>query len=381
MIADKHPLMIILGMRLAKDRKHRTEDIASKIGCATSTYRLAESGSLILNPALSLKISKVFEYEYTALTMLLVAMQTTAEKSSIAEIMMELESIADAHSDNRLKLLLSELGKDFWKAYATGDVEKFKEYVKESILDRSFNEFLKSADYGKSSEVKSEEAKNITEQLFSRLPSLYYDHLDNFLNQLDELPIRIRFSDLGRWEENNLRNFSALHALIKDENAISHPVNLKNYKFSYLWQENFQEANFIFYTNSKISHGKLVKKFHDNMWDALKEAGDQERLSEFDYAIRKVRFKILDPTVISSIALSQSILTGIDYDDPGNKTLEYDGFWTFERTGKKSVSFLATLAPSKKDASYPVFSEGLSLNSNDTDLKLDTLKSLWKKLK
>ena len=48
---QKHPLMQLLGLTMARDRRHRAEEVAKDLGCAVSTYRLAESSSLNLNPS------------------------------------------------------------------------------------------------------------------------------------------------------------------------------------------------------------------------------------------------------------------------------------------------------------------------------------------
>jgi hypothetical protein len=370
---DKHPLMILLGLRLAADRgNRRTEEVASKIECATSTYRLAESGALSFNPSLSLNIAQYFGYDYVPLTLLLVAMQISGDLKVTGDIKTKLDRVATASGD-KLTHLIDSLGAEFWMRYDEGDLDAFKKYIEENLLDVVLLQYLTAPTFGQTIEEKQLVYNTDTENLIDELPTLYYDRLTNFLKQMEELPLRIRFSDLGKWEERNLYAFTELYAVIRDSNAVVHPYNFQLYKFDYLWEQNFTTANFIFLDKKPGEETALHNAFMTNIEKALADAGKTDRLTELPRIANKIHFKCLNkPNETVS-----SILTGTDYDSVDKEVMEYDGFWVFVRQEKKPVSFLATLVAHKTVKDFPIFGEGYSLNSKDTTSRVNSFNEIW----
>lgn len=372
---QKHPLMQLLGLTMARDRRHRAEEVAKDLGCAVSTYRLAESGSLNLNPSLGFKVAKLFGYEYTNLVLLLVTIQETEKFVNSSDLKYQLQQISIAHLDKSFAFLLNSIEKtNFWVNFDKMSADEFNGFLKERVVSSLFKGFLTSSDFGKSPKAKIQKQDDQTDELIHNLPTLYYDHFHSFLEQLQQLPIRLRFSDLGVWEEKNLDKFENLLAVIKHPTAIVSKENLLRYQFYYLWKNQFQKAKFIFITDGNGTNSEKIKKeFEKNLRFALKKIGDIEKLMNVDKVLEKVEFKII-PKMSDTL---RRILTGENHDLRNSPPLEYDGFWVFERKASVPVGFLANIAEDNFDSSYLIYNEGYSINRSEAALKISEFNNIW----
>ena len=295
---EKHPLMQLLGMRLAKDRGARkSEEISKSLECATSTYRLAESGSIGLNPSLGLKLCELYDYEFSAITILLVSIQITNSLESVNMIKSTLKKVGEAEGD-RFKIFLQTIEKEFWEIAQRNDEKELHDYIESEKLTEELLNYLKESDYGKKEqEIVSEESEELAKKI-KNLPTIYSDFVESFLENIDDLPIKMRFDSLVKWERKNRSVFEKLNAVIENYKAIVNVENLSRYSFEYLWDDSFEEANFIFFNNAdkKALRSDQIKKiFSDTFILAIQKDEDeirkQQKLKDFDKAMVKINIK------------------------------------------------------------------------------------------
>ncbi len=373
----KHPLAQIMGAMLAKDRGGRKSvDLAKRIQCAPSTYRLAESGNLSLNPTLALRLSQVNDYSFTPLLTLLVAIAVSNDALSIAEARNTLRAIGDADDQQKFGHLLDKLGNELWIFAQNRNPDEVKAFIEDKKLHHIMKDYLKNPDFGKSVEEVLENDDKILRNKILTLPSIYNDFVTNFIDKTDELPVRVRFSDLGKWEQSNLQSFKRLSALVNDYKTITNFENLKRYRYNYLWEETFIEANFIFISEHTISPQAIIGDFQTNMEVALNDIGDTYKLKNLDRAMQKINVRVITN---DNSNLCKQILTGKNYDGlRDNATTLYDAFWVFTRLDRPPVGFLAFDSIHKDIQDYIVYVEGVSLNGIHTAEKSAQFQSLWK---
>ena len=383
---DKHPLSQLLGIRFAKARGvQKTEDIADRIGCATSTYRLAESGSLCLNPALSLNISETLEFDFLPLTVLMVAIHTTIDKD-IDKVKRTLSRIGEINS--RFGQLMSDLGNEIWITAKPNDFEAVKALIEKNGLDEILYSYLHDPQYGKSESEKRADREDDLIKKLEGIPTLYSDFVESFLQHTEELPVRVKFHDLWKWEAANLDCFKGTYSIFKGHNAITHIENLRHYQFEFLWKNTFNEgAKFIFLKkDTDIFNSKSTKElFKKNLKKVLEELNNKEdHLKRLDEIMEKVHIKV----VPENNALALQILEGLNLDTirpDENKVapaqIPYEAFWAFVRKGKPSVSFMAFIRLHEDEelrkAGFEHFPEGYSPNIKETTDRIEKFKTLW----
>lgn len=378
----KNPLSQTLGIVLRKMRLALHPDpnaIASALNIQPSYYRAVEAGTYNLHISNALKLYEAFsgKFSYEAIQSILSTVSiidvTIKEDAPFANrdyyksFTSAFRRISD--HDERIRFLFEKFSEnDFLKMLPTLSQEAINKSIIENRLDIVVENFLinyKTINVDPTAVKESRLAKALL-----NCSTLYYDNVESYLDSIEELPTRVRFSDLWKWENTNTPFFTQLHGVFQTHNPITCYENLKRYTYPYLWSSNFSKLNFIF-LDEGIEAFKIKEIFLSNLKKSLQENNKQDLLKRILEVEKKLNFKVVNPSESTS-----KILTGRDWDNlifDKSATLMYDAFWVFIRREKHPVSFLAIKNMHRFIKDYEYFVEGSSLNLPDTISKYNEI--------
>jgi hypothetical protein len=372
---EKNPLSIALGTFFARERnllRDNSKEMANKIGIGESFYRMIEAGSANLHPSRVLQVIKAFpnsSINLDALCKFLVAIQMVESNLSTYETFRQ--AINDlVAADNKIQKLF-KVFEPVWKVMQNGNYE-VKDLFDTDMVYNELREFMTNYEYYATSSIETSEVKlqNIN-TIFENLPTIYFDYVEDFVQRTQELPTRIRFSDLWKWEDKNRKNFKSQYCISRDHENVTSLENLRRYKYRYLWENQYIETNMIFLTDEPVD--KIRKRFETNLRKSLTESNDIEKLNDFDERILKVHFKTCP---VDNAEVIQA-LSGMDLDasEESEQMRMYDAVWVFTLVNNNNIGFLSII--SKDDVKLV---EGVNLNHSKTIEKLDIMKKLWESI-
>jgi transcriptional regulator with XRE-family HTH domain len=368
----KNPIAIIFGGVLRETRKELNipiQELVDTIGINISYYRLLESGTHVIHISKTIDLVNAFNHfganlNYEGVTKIIMGIYYT--QSLIAEtnkeiIHSKIETLLEnlKELDNKLYILLQEFyNNGLFKLMPDG---KFNlEKINSNELGGLVNQFLTNyTDYGKEEKVVINEK---VQQIFQNLPTLYYEFVDNFINDLLNLPMGFRINDLKKWEDRNTdkQNIKSLYALIKYKDSIIDDNNFSKYKYKFLWDKSFHKANMVFIT--PLSKEQVQKEFKEKLYNAIKDSPNMR--DGFDKAIEKLNISV----VTISDEVSSKIFTVSD--DP----IEYNLAWVFCLQSNINVGLKAKVYFDNNQINE--FRDFISLNYEDSQDLLNNIMQL-----
>lgn len=390
----KNPVAEVFGEMLRRQRSisgRSSEEIADLIGIGRSYYRLVESGSNNLHISKAIKLVSAFEdvYKFDAVSKLLLAisyMEVTANKF-IQEAKDNKENVAVAYSNGLMKASeelsqYDERLKIIFKKFHSLDFFSIKEKEVERKDDSKLSnkdiialmlEYLTNYDnFGKATEIAHNE---FIRSYLNDVPAFYLEYLTRHKEQLLKMPIRINFSELWRWEEENKNSLRKMICVIKNHRFVFSSENLSKYKYKHLWAPQYEEVLFI--VNSDARKASVYKaEFKKLLKQSLTESGEFELLDTIDEKMRKVHVKCY-PFNSNQNALIEEKLTEIfelkqfnelskNMDNP-----EPGAVWV-HNLENYGVGFFAL---AEKDTSRLV--EGVGLTLNEVAAKTQDFYDMW----
>ncbi len=367
-----NPLSVLLGAYLAKERnllRMNSKDMANQIGIGESFYRMIEAGLANLHPSRVLDFIKSFpnsQINFDAICKFLVAVQMVENNLSSYD---QLKKVIDEMSaaDFKLQKLFAVM-EPVWNELKKGN-EEIKPLIESEVFLNELQDFLTRYElYAVNPKESSETVVQNANNIFRTIPTIYFDFVEDIVTRTQELPVRIRFSDLWKWEERNSSKFKEHYGIFRDHSSITNYENLRKYKYLYLWQGQHIATYFIF-LNTDVSAEKIKSVFEKNLRRSLTEGDYTNELQTFDEKMKKIRFKCCPPDHTEIIDL----LTGSYFDDSENPYDKvHDAFWVFRLVNGNNIGFLASI----EKETYKPF-EGINLGFDDTVNKLDGMKKLW----
>jgi len=384
----KNPLAQILGIVLRKNRLKLYRDnpdfVANSINVQSSYYRAVEAGTYNLHISHALKLSEAFyTFSYEAvlkilstITIIDVNIKEEAQAVNIEynkSFFLVFKSISSV--DNKIKFLYEKYSKNkLLQNLLYENPDESSKYIIENGLDHILEEFLMR--YDKLDTNQTIIQKNKIANSLQSIPTLYFDHIENYLKITDELPIRVRFSDLWKWEEVNTPIFTKLYGIFQSHIPITCYENLRRYTYPYLWSPKFTELSMVF-IDEGISSEEILDLFIINLTRSLVENNKRNLLRMLPDMQKKITFKVVRKNELTNQILTGKDLDNIKFDD--NADFIYDAFWVFDRgLEKHPVSFLAIQQTHKYILDYEYFVEGSSLNLEETTLKQEIMSKLIK---
>ena len=388
----KNPLGIAFGMILKRERAasgKSSDELAKAIGIGESYYRLVESGTNNLHVSKIIRVVNAFDgrlsFDGVSKVMLALSLMEVTANKFVQDAQDQKKSILDAYIlglkhgvvelsayDDKLKFLFSKFTDTNLFVKMVGvNQEAIEDEINNSDILRYLKEFLiRYEDFGKSVELIQ---SSYFDDFFDDLPTFYIDFLNNDKKRLLDLPIRIKFSDLWKWEDNCKDKFKSMICIFTDPNDVSSIDNLRRYKYRHLWGKEYNDARFVCTTQD--SELKVKDDFKKNLKQSLKEANEVEMLKTFENKTNKLNFKTVNETSQLN-TLIKEILTDKDLDSDMESSKIYDAFWVHTFYDGSCVGFVATI---NKDNAKLV--EGISLTFKNTMHKIQLFNQLWKEIK
>jgi hypothetical protein len=216
--------------------------------------------------------------------------------------------------------------------------------------------------------LKEEKQNSFFTTFFDKVPSIYVDVFNSAKLSLSYLPIKIHLTELWKWEDLFKEQFSELFVLVTAQVDITTPDNLEKYLYKYLWNNNFREINFCYYTTPKRSEEKLLKDFKENLEKGFIKSSKIP--PDWKKGVNKVNFYCLDKLLPQEKKLLES----------DNEF--YDVFWMFSVINSGEVAFVAKQTEIKNDnTTLPSLEEGKCLTVSEVTSKLSTIRKLLERVK
>jgi transcriptional regulator with XRE-family HTH domain len=364
---DKNPLSLVLGAYLRKERdmlRKTSNQVAQEIEIGSSFYRMIEAGSANLHPSRLLKILNAFPnsgIEFDLLSKYIVAIQMVETNlGSLDDLRRTVSELMAADAD------FEKLFKFFdpiWHLFEQNKQDLVKKHLDNDVIYYELREFLSNRNYEMEPEKRLNQELN---ELIDQTPSFYLEFALNTLKSLQVLPATIFFSELWKWEEQHLKDFSSLYGVVKDHNGVTDKQNLNRYQYKYLWEDQFQQVNLLFIENHKTA--KAIKQiFEQNLLESLKKNADknQKYIDSFEKAMRKVHIKVCptkNPYTDKFIVVE-------------NDPTSYNAMWIFSMINNNNIGFLSYINPESAQ-----IVQGTSLRYKDTTARLEAMKSIWNEI-
>lgn len=392
-MTSKNPLSQALGIALRKERLRlglSTDEVARDIGIKASFYNLIENGSNFLHVNKSLMVSEAFKCEISLDGITKILMAISMMEAAARE---KLDGHHDKSSDyNQLYFdgllaaidkLIEHDEKKLGRLLSVFDLKKFSnlppkeaaKYIDVNSLDDEVLEFCKNYEiYGnKPTDTKD----SYILDRFNSVPSIYFDFITDFLDKLVELPVKVGFEELWRWESINKCEFTDSICFSSNIESVISEDNLRRYHFNHLWEEQFTSAKFIFQTNRDVTELKNDFKeiFHKRLIESTKTNIDHlhtiqnavNKLRTFEDAMKKIRFKSVSN---GEKEIAQNLIQLIS---------DNTAIWYFSFKNNDTVSFLAKISCPTDNPPNKLI-EVKSLNFKETKKCFDLLNSLWDSL-
>jgi len=110
---------------------------------------------------------------------------------------------------------------------------------------RELKHFLSNIHYGRDESKKMQDKVSFVSQKLEEAPSLNLELMINFINELSSHPPLHTIAVARQWEEKNHKKFRKLRGVYSDPDLILREKNLKNFKYGFLANPNF-ELQFLF---------------------------------------------------------------------------------------------------------------------------------------
>lgn len=390
----RNPLGVAFGSVCRLERKTldiSTEAMAHKLGIKPSFYKLVENGANYLHtnksPAIVTAFNRSMSLDGVSKMLLAISHSEASARSLVnAEgkqtsegylkgFQSSVEQLCQLDPNKLGRLLLPYRDGEIAYALATSSAKDAKAALKQHGLTAQAQEFLKHYDSLGQTDIGLQ-SSDLVKKIES-VPSMYLDIFSDLANRLGNLPAKVGFEEMWRWEKENRHLFKEWWCLQDYIEKIISRENLERYHYNHLWDKNFQRGHILFmapanneelhYKFSAIIRDLLEKSIRGECAPEARMANAHSKLKSFNKALEKMRFKSL-PTHI---------------DDKTRRICEeilpkpYSAFWVFKLTDNSLVGFYAKVTGSDNTVRN-MLTEGVSLDHRQTAQKLEQFKHLWK---
>lgn len=389
----KNPLGLAFGSALRAERKALNmsmESFAEQLGIKASFYKLVENGTNYLHvnkaPSIVLALEGIMCLNSVS-TILLAISHSEAATRSAEELPDEspydrylrgfensIRQLAQMDPNKLGRLLLPYQQRETLVLLTSSPAKEAKAVLNQHGLTYELLEFLRNYDgFG---ELETGLKSNALVAKLESVPSMYLDLLSDMAGRLSNLPARLGFEEMWRWERENTHLFEELWCIMNNiENTVSE-INLSRCHYNHLWESRFKKARILFAENR--DEAVLNSDFHNIIKSLLErsERGDcppekrmanaSTKLKHFDSAMAKIHLRSMPTKPSPQMKIIQDELL----------IEPYSAFWAFRLVDGTLVGFFAKIT----DRNYPVrnmLAEGVSLDHKETARKLDLLMRLW----
>lgn len=370
-----NPLAVAFGsaLRQVRDKQGKsTKEIAADSGevITNSFYRLIESGrnnpSVAKAPFLHQKFQGEPKLEYEPLVFLIATIAASEERTPAQnqkntsrgnQLHENISSICHAFPANhQFRILLTRfltplrqrgipntaLGVDC-SAFQALDAQpkSVREIVADAKLDTEVIALL--TQYGQYVPL-SQAPREYAQTFFDPIASVYKPLLDAFKNHLTYMPKAVVPEGSWEWEAKIKHEFKELVAVCYAKHVLA-LENLRQYKFDYLWNDNFTKATFILLDEA------TPEQPHKRFWDNLTRVLSDNRSSESQRLLQQLGERLKAKTVfLSSDAQEKKELTKL-LSEHSFEHFVANAMWFFKTTDSAIIGAAAHIDDKKKSAS------------------------------
>ena len=394
-ITFKNPLGQAFGLAIRKERERlglQSSEVAHAIGVKPSFYNLIENGSNYLHSNKSVMVVEAFECEFGLDGVTKVLMSVSTMEAAAREMLdghqdkdlnykeLYFEGLSAAidkltvHDEKKIGRLLS--GFDI-SSFSKLTPKESAKLIEDNSLDEEVLTFCRNYEsYGNTPTVVTNNF--FVDRINTQVPTIYFDFINDFIDGLVSLPVRINYEDMWKWEDKNKGNFkNAIGYIAKKELVISEE-NINRYHFNYLWEKGFNKARILVEGDAnssdlkdefmEIFQKRLTESIASNCCEAFIIANASNKLKSLHRAMEKIEFR--------SITLQDQSLTTYQ----NNEEQLLIGVWVFIFNNQIYVGSMA-----KSNDGNPSYQstvkEGINLSSSVTGKKYTLLESLWHSVK
>lgn len=387
----RNPLALCWGLVLRKARESRSweySDIERMSGLSQDFYRNIEKAVFNLHVSQALPLHETFKNEVIGDTFSLDGIIQILSVISIMEAKanQRLRLNEDILDENEKAALYNEsllecaqelsynslkLEKLFEKYF---ELDLFKINDNNTILSSienngmiySMEDFLVNyKTFGEN--FKGKVSSDYLNGFLDNVPSIYTEFLSDTKKKLIDLPVRMIFSELQKWEKSNEMKIEELLVLNVSNFNISSISNLMDYHYTYLFRKSFKRAR-ILLLDVHLEMENSKEEFDSNMYKAYKK-NKIKMPTNWDEGLSKMEFNVVKklPDNLSDILYV--------VDEQGKK-IKFDCLWIYKFTDETLVGF--TTNP-EKDIDFEatkkyIFNEGKNLYIKDVVSKYELLK-------
>lgn len=390
----RNPLGVAFGAACRAERKTQdmsADQLAEQLGIKPSFYKLVENGTNYLHtnksPAIVNAFNGVMNLDGVSKMLLAIShSEATARSLNSKDDDQEgdnylkgfhasIEQLSKMDNNKLGRLLLPYQDADIASSLATSPAKAAKDILKQHGLTAQAQEFLKNYD-----ELGLQDSGLQSSALIKKIesvPSMYLDIFSDLANRLGNLPAKVGFEEMWRWEKENQHLFKEWWCIINKVESIVSEDNLQRYHYNHIWNKAFQKSNVLFIEAAPteslncefrtIMKNLLEKSAHGYAAPEVRMANAKTKLKTFSEVIQKVELRSLpeNPDQIF-LKICDEILPKA-----------YSAFWTFKLVDNSLVGFYAKVT-GRDSPVRNMLTEGISLDHKQTASKLDLLQKLWK---
>ncbi len=347
--------------RLRNQMVISSDAMAAKIGLGSSSYRMIEAGSAVLQPGKALMIIKNFErIEFEPLCKILVAIQIMEAGIDTIEDMRTVSSLI-GEIDPGLRALYDKF-EPLWKILPHAESSAVADEIRARNLDGELERYLCTpapvvvdAEGLLDAHVKS---------LLSTTPPFYFDLALDLLDNFQGYAPRVSPKELARWEEKNKSRIVRIIGVLRDPQSLTDPGNFELFDHSFLWEPQFETMQIILLSPSRQD---VLKAFKAHLGAHMEKQHKRyaHRLSRFDEALAKIDIR-------SGHHLRKRIEEVMTHD-----AMRMNNLWFYRLNNGNVVAFADNSSP---DAPASQIYFGTSLPYTETTRKFKDVEKFWQEL-
>lgn len=391
----RNPIGLAFGLVCRAERKAlnmSVEAVSAALGIKPSFYKLVENGTNYLHVNKSPSVVQAFNggMDLDGVTKVLMAISHSESmtRGVIADEASSLRTLYHQAFSDSMRLLseidpkkLGSLLLPYRRQEIVDDLislpaKAVKNVLKENELIEIMTKFLKHyVSFGQM------EHAGIPDALMSKLesvPSMYLDFVSEFVGRLANLPAKLGFEEMWRWESENQHLFREWWCYMDYAENIVSEINLQRYHYNYLWEKDFNCVKILF--DEGPSSEILKRDFSYILGNLLKRSARGEVRPEYRINDAKNRLKTFDR------AMDKVALRSLSENKESKKELSalkkdllpegYSSFWVF-RLKDNTLAGFYTKVTGKDHPVRTMLSEGVSLDQRQASRNLQLLKQLW----
>jgi transcriptional regulator with XRE-family HTH domain len=367
-------ILMATGLLFLEKRKSKSlssADVGDLLDIGESTVRNFENGIKNIAAEKLVGYSRIFDnFLFDKLCRLTIGLHLLFKESSKKEIFKKIEEIRK-NGDYELAKVFSETESVYIEVESNKKIKKkeIKELESFNNLKSQIEKFILIPNlFSNDLSYESDFLKNISMDINEGISSYDLDDVLNFLELRKKKPLLIKNDTIEEWEKEIKFSIESILGVTNDIESIINMRNIKEFDYSYLFNEDRFKFYKIIFINVK-SGKELELKFKQNLREIYK---DQFNDNKIELGLTKISFKHINLNEFSELSPKINLILSSKLND--NLLSVFDNFWAYKLNNGRIVDFLSN----KQDDSNNFL--GVSDSTNIVRKKIDDFNNLWSQL-